>query len=508
MYQAEEVPETPIPPYEHHEPTQNEELQKVLAQEKGEHSKLLTKKTLTPSEVIDSLGFGWAQGINFLIISFGFVSLWSTVQLIPYLSTRLYVEFDLTPELESTLSVASFSGFAISHPLAGYVADRIGRKPAILLTSCWLAFWSFMCCSAQNITQLILYRCFFSLAGGNFALLLIYLYETSSPKHQWLGFLTTLCWGSAVGQCSEILLAIPFLSEDAEPEKWRQYVFIVTLPFVIFIPCAFFFLKESPRYLLSKGRVEEAKIVLVDFAQKNKVYLSPEINLVPEIEIGQSDDHYDLSIYEKLKIAVKNWDILRASISIIMIGAGCEFIFYAISIVNVELVFLTQQGDDSYCDGKHSDAYLLKPEDYVQLFSFQLCGEIIAALLIIANYKIKLNFKITVTGCYILSMIAFATLYSCPEIRKALSLVTSVYTLGVVFSIGMWLNLSGLLPTNIRSFMMGICTFIMYLPLPAAPYLIQTLSKKSEHYVTTVCLGFMGIGLIGAIILPTKIHVN
>ena len=343
---------------------------------------------------------------------------------------------------------------------------------------------------------------------GNFALLLIYLYETSSPKHQWLGFLTTLCWGSAVGQCSEILLAIPFLSEDAEPEKWRQYVFIVTLPFVIFIPCAFFFLKESPRYLLSKGRVEEAKIVLVDFAQKNKVYLSPEINLVPEIEIGQSDDHYDLSIYEKLKIAVKNWDILRASISIIMIGAGCEFIFYAISIVNVELVFLTQQGDDSYCDGKHSDAYLLKPEDYVQLFSFQLCGEIIAALLIIANYKIKLNFKITVTGCYILSMIAFATLYSCPEIRKALSLVTSVYTLGVVFSIGMWLNLSGLLPTNIRSFMMGICTFIMYLPLPAAPYLIQTLSKKSEHYVTTVCLGFMGIGLIGAIILPTKIHVN
>ena len=167
MYQAEEIPETPIPPYEHHEPTRNEEPQKVLAQEKGEHSKLLTKKTLTPSEVIDSLGFGWAQGINFLIISFGFVSLWSTVQLIPYLSTRLYVEFDLTPELESTLSVASFSGFAISHPLAGYVADRIGRKPAILLTSCWLAFWSFMCCSAQNITQLILYRCFFSLAGGN-----------------------------------------------------------------------------------------------------------------------------------------------------------------------------------------------------------------------------------------------------------------------------------------------------------------------------------------------------
>ena len=344
---------------------------------------------------------------------------------------------------------------------------------------------------------------------GGFNVMLVYLYETLSSKYRWFGVLFSLSVGSTVSTCADILLAIPFLTTNASSEHWRIYIFIITLPFVIFIPLVIFFLEESPRYLQNKGDTDAALKVLSIFASQNNVQLSPGLNLIPESEVGATNDNSKLSVVEKVTEAAKSLKILRSAVSIVLIGIGCRFIFYSIGLAKTELVFLNQQGLNDYCLGSNSDWYLLQPEDYLNLFYFQFCGDIVAAFLVFAIYKANIGFKLTAIVCYSLTLISVCCLFLCPNVWVALSLLTFVYMMGVVFSIGMWLGLTGVFPTNIRNFMMGICTFLMYLPLPLAPFLIQTLSKESQHYVTSVILCFLCVGFVGSIILPNKeLHSN
>ena len=286
--------------------------------------------------------------------------------------------------------------------------------------------------------------------------MLVYLYETLSSKYRWFGVLFSLSEGSTVSNCADILLAIPFLTTNASSEHWRFYIFIINLPFVIFIPLVIFFLEESPRYLQNKGDTDAALKVLSIFASQNNVQLSPGLNLIPESEVGATNDNSKLSVVEKVTEVAKSLKILRSAVSIVLIGIGCRFIFYSIGLAKTELVFLNQQGLNDYCLGSNSDWYLLQPEDYLNLFYFQFCGDIVAAFLVFAIYKANIRFKITAIVCYSLTLISVCFLFLCPNVWVALSLLTFVYMMGVVFSIGMWLGLTGVFPTNVRNFMMGI----------------------------------------------------
>ena len=106
--------------------------------------------------------------ITVLIVFMGFLGTSSLLDLTPILSTRLYVELDMTSGMESTLGFVSFIGLALSYVISGLVADKIGKRNCVLLAGVWMLFWNVMASIAWNATWVIVFRLMFSLAAGEF----------------------------------------------------------------------------------------------------------------------------------------------------------------------------------------------------------------------------------------------------------------------------------------------------------------------------------------------------
>ena len=120
----------------------------------------------TTSDVINFIGFGKYQIIILFVMFMGFCCEHALLDMIPVLSTRLYVELDLTPELESTLGTVTFFGLTFSIIINGFLANKFGRKTSTIASSVWMIFWSILCSVSWNDASLIAFRFMFSFGGG------------------------------------------------------------------------------------------------------------------------------------------------------------------------------------------------------------------------------------------------------------------------------------------------------------------------------------------------------
>ncbi|XP_063717621.1 synaptic vesicle 2-related protein-like [Symsagittifera roscoffensis] len=397
----------------------------------------------------------------------------------------------------------------VSYPLWGLVSDRWGRKKSTLLASLWISTWSLLCCVAPSVTWLIAFRLFYSLAGGAVNLLMPYSYEVLSTKHQWLGFTVIYNVSSAIGNATPIIAALVFLTGETSSYSWKLYFLSMTVPVLIFMLIALLFLHESPRFLISKGKTEASAKVLRKIAGTKNNRLPESFTLVPEIEMAsRKDQDNGLTLMQKYKLVFRNRQILLSLICIVAMGIAARFIFYGMNFVKTELVFMQGQSGSNYCASSLKNTYNLEIENYLQLLYYQIVSDAVG--IVGSIFVLKLNFslkKVTMT-CFTFCIILTAVLYFCPPSWMALGIFSLIQILGISINIKMWLSLSGLLPTNIRSSLFGLCSFLMCLPLPIGPYFIQVLSKVSQHLVTSVCMAFMACGFMGSVLVPKKIYAN
>jgi len=156
----------------------------------------------------------------------------------------------ITQDEESWISsLASFGaiGFVLFY---GWVSERLGRKLAVLFIGIpQTASWIFMAC-ASNVGHIYISRLCSGIAGaGVFFVVPVYIAEISDKSIR--GALST----SFSVICNAGILVEFILAEYMDFRKAAVLIAIISVIFLI----GFAFMPESPQYLISKKRFDEAE---------------------------------------------------------------------------------------------------------------------------------------------------------------------------------------------------------------------------------------------------------
>jgi MFS family permease len=145
------------------------------------------------------------------------------------------------------LSAILLVGWAVGGVAFGWVADRLGRKRAMLFTICLYAFGTAACAFATDIWQLVLFRVFASLGiGGEWAVGATLVAETV-PEERRVEAATLVYTASPLGivLASAVNYQIAGVWFVDQPEVSWRYVFLLGLAPVLVAIIVRLFIRES-----------------------------------------------------------------------------------------------------------------------------------------------------------------------------------------------------------------------------------------------------------------------
>jgi len=172
----------------------------------------------------------------------------------------LQMDFMLTDGQIENITAFGLIGAVIGALFGGRVTDVLGRKKVILASAFIFATGALWSGAAPNVTQLLISRLYLGLAIGvsSFAVPL-YIAEIAPTKIR--GILVSLFQllitvGILVSFVSDYAIA-----DNDNLSSWRLMFYMGIFPAIILF-VGMFFLPETPRWLMSKGREKEGRRVL------------------------------------------------------------------------------------------------------------------------------------------------------------------------------------------------------------------------------------------------------
>ncbi|KAG6521178.1 monosaccharide-sensing protein 2-like [Zingiber officinale] len=176
----------------------------------------------------------------------------------------LYIkrEFNLEaePTIEGLIVAMSLIGATIITTFSGPVADWIGRRPMLIISSILYFISSLLMLWSPSVYFLLLARLIDGFGIGlSVTLVPVYISETAPPEIR--GLLNTLPQFSGSGGMFLSYCMVFVMSLMANP-NWRVMLGVLFIPSFLYFLLTIFFLPESPRWLVSKGKMVEAKQVL------------------------------------------------------------------------------------------------------------------------------------------------------------------------------------------------------------------------------------------------------
>ena len=168
--------------------------------------------------------------------------------------------FELTDSQIENLTALGLIGAVVGALFTGQITDMLGRKKVILASAFVFATGAVWTGFAPTVTQLMISRFYLGLAIGvsSFAVPL-YISEISPTKIR--GTLVSMFQLLITVGILAAYLSDNALADNSNLESWRPMLWVGVFPaLVLFV--GMFFLPETPRWLVSKGREEEGEAVL------------------------------------------------------------------------------------------------------------------------------------------------------------------------------------------------------------------------------------------------------
>jgi MFS transporter, putative metabolite:H+ symporter len=180
---------------------------------------------------------------------------------IAYVLPALIGVWKLAPRSIGLLISSSFAGQIIGALFFGWLAERIGRLQCAKITIALYSLMSLLCAAAWNMPSLLLFRAIQGVGlGGEVPVAAAYINEISRAEGRGRFFLLyQLIF--PIGLVGASLLGFWLVPSFG----WRTMFLIGGLPaLLVLVSFAVNILPESPRWLVSKGRFEEAEEIIQD----------------------------------------------------------------------------------------------------------------------------------------------------------------------------------------------------------------------------------------------------
>ncbi|KAJ4773914.1 tonoplast monosaccharide transporter2 [Rhynchospora pubera] len=199
----------------------------------------------------------------------------------------LYIkkEFNLEsePMIEGLIVATSLIGATIITTFSGAVSDSVGRRPMLIASSILYFISGLIMLWSPNVYILLLARLIDGFGIG-LAVTLVPVYISETAPAEIRGLLNTLPQFSGSGGMFLSYCMVFGVSLMPRPE-WRTMLGVLVIPSLLYFALTIFYLPESPRWLVSKGKMAEAKRVLQGLRGREDV--SGEMALLVEgLEVG------------------------------------------------------------------------------------------------------------------------------------------------------------------------------------------------------------------------------
>mgnify|MGYP001626146312 FL=1 len=183
------------------------------------------------------------------------------------------------------LNSSALVGMFVGALIVGNYADKIGRRALYVIDLVFFVFFGLLTALATNITELILFRFFLGIGiGADYPVSSTYVAEFSPKKTRGKLVTTTfMFWG--IGSILAAIIGFSFGRFEYidilgyHVDSWRLMLASGIIPAFIVLLLRHT-MPESPRWLLSNSRKEEANKIINDIREKYGLDYSQDLSLV------------------------------------------------------------------------------------------------------------------------------------------------------------------------------------------------------------------------------------
>ncbi|GMH15758.1 hypothetical protein Nepgr_017599 [Nepenthes gracilis] len=225
--------------------------------------------------------------------------------------------------LQETIVAMAVAGAIIGAGVGGWLNDRLGRKPAIMIADVLFFIGALVMALAPNPAVIIVGRVFVGLGVGMASMTSPLYISESSPTRIRGALVSTNGLLITGGQFFSYLINLGFTQVQG---TWRWMLGVAAIPAMVqfILMCS---LPESPRWLYRKDKVSEAEVILGRIYPAEQV--AEELNALKqsvENEVAEEGEIAEANMFTKVKKAWGNTVVRRGLYAGITVQVAQQFV--------------------------------------------------------------------------------------------------------------------------------------------------------------------------------------